>query len=295
MADIALKIRKLLELASKGNTTEAEASVALNMAQELLAKYNLSMAQIEEARDTSKPETAEEAKRTKEQNTSRSAMYEWQRNLWRTLATVNYCWYYTVKGTREVGNFRPKTKLHMIVGREANVLSTRLMGEYLEETINRLCPYKGRERLSRSALSWREGCASRLQSRLVDKQDAMIQASQDAVRDVTALTLRSVQDQEWDANYMFMFGKEAHEQLLIRRLNRAKETIIDSKPMQPVTAAEQRKRDAKQARAQAKYDREQQKYWDRRDMNAWYEGRQSGDAIGLDAQAPAAEPVKELE
>src|SRR5690242_5204521 len=91
---IELKIKKLIELANK-STNEEESSSFMEKAHELLAKYNLEIADVNAVNDPSKIESAEEAKRVKEKHT-RGAMYEYQQRLWATLSTVNFCWHWTI-------------------------------------------------------------------------------------------------------------------------------------------------------------------------------------------------------
>lgn len=213
-------------------------------------------------------------------------MYEYQRNLWAAIAQVNYCWYGTVpvyKGSRVV------TRHHHLVGREANVVATKAMGDYLEQAINRLCPWQGKECLSRSDMSWKRGCAERLINRLherkwaMEKKDAEVKEAADGSS--TAITLRSVAKAEYEANYDFLYGEGAYQRDKAAR-DAAAAAIAEVKPKEE-TAAERAKREKRQQRAQEKAEREWQRKWAATDVTAYHQGRVAGEKIGLDAQVGA--------
>jgi hypothetical protein len=69
------------------------------------------------------------------------------------------------------------THSHIFVGRKANVITAQLMYQYLTQTIEDLVPItNNNERLSRSAMSWKEGCADRLCERLAKRRRDLIAA-----------------------------------------------------------------------------------------------------------------------
>lgn len=192
------KIQKLLARTKDNRgATEAEADTAMKLAQELMAKHNLDMAAVEAA---SGPSTSDGATRVKEQMQGR-AMYKWQQQLARYVAEANFCYHlikvdeqyiagrYNNDGYYICGHFRTK-KSHVYVGRRANVITAQLMYQYLTQTIEDLVPIESNaKRLSRSAMSWKEGCADRLCERLaqrrqdlIDEHDARVKAEQEAIR-----------------------------------------------------------------------------------------------------------------
>ena len=95
MADTSIieKIKKLLNLAQ--SSCEAEASLAMARAQELLAKYNLDYAQVKDAELYGHQQ---EEKREKTQ-VNRSAKYQWQVDLWAAIAEANFCWHWVREST----------------------------------------------------------------------------------------------------------------------------------------------------------------------------------------------------
>ena len=175
-AELDSAMRKIMALAEKtkagANTTEAEASAATSVMQKLLTKYNLDIADIE-ARASNKTEV----ERVKEDLHGR-AVYKWHQMLAKYVAEANFCYhevrsrsqwveghYETPKIKRQAGvdtvmleilressaNARDDAQVwvpskykrinrHVFVGRTANVITTKLMFEYLAETIENACP-----------------------------------------------------------------------------------------------------------------------------------------------------------
>lgn len=219
MEKIIARIQKLLtRTKTDRGSTEAEADTAMKMAQELMSKYNLDMAVIE----ASQAGANAPAERVKEEVKGR-AMYKWQRQLAKYVSESNFCYhliktdenwvetYYKLdkefksedlpkqitnseywdmpysthhKYTRIDGRYN-KTYQHVFVGRKANVITAQLMYQYLTQTIEDLVPVENKDRLSRSAMSWKEGCADRLCERLakrrqdlIDQHDARVKAEQ---------------------------------------------------------------------------------------------------------------------
>src|ERR1022692_3485341 len=85
---IISRIKKLLNLAQ--SPCEAEATLAMARAQELLAAHNLDYAQV---KDTELFSNQPEEKREKAQ-VNRSAKYQWQVDLWAAIAEANFCWHW---------------------------------------------------------------------------------------------------------------------------------------------------------------------------------------------------------
>lgn len=209
------RVQKLLTRSktSRGNS-ESEAETAMRLAQDLMSKYNLDMAEIEAA--STNKETA--AERVKEETKGR-AMYKWQRQLAKYVAEANFC-YHIIKsgytwvprhwsdeepvegaglysrfngvvpeGIKYVAGRNKLTIAHVFVGRKANVITAQLMYNYLTQAIEDAVPVENNaQRLSRSAMSWKEGCADRLCERLakkrkdlIEKHDLEVKAEQERV------------------------------------------------------------------------------------------------------------------
>lgn len=210
--DVIRKIQKLLALGQSSN--EAEANSAMTFAQKLLAQHNLDFAMVQATAvaggTVAPPEEARERTRI-----SRSAQYRWQRDLWKAIAEANFCWWSLAEvyeGKRGTNNTtsRVPVKRHMILGRQSNVIAVRLMGEYLEDTMERILPYPNNERLSRSANSWKAGCADRLIQRVRKQaEDRKKESDRAADAGAGAIVLRSVYQTEYQANYDFRYGAGA--------------------------------------------------------------------------------------
>lgn len=218
---IIRKIQKLLALGQSPN--EAEANLAIAMAQEMLAKHNLDFAMVQDTYVAGGTASAPEEKREKVR-VSRSAKYRWQQDLWRAICEANFCWHSIVwvfegkRGTKSTTS-RVRVKRHMILGRESNVVAVKLMGEYLEDTMERLVVseggYTNQERLSRGANSWKCGCSDRLSERIREDAEKRKEAST-ADPNSKAIVLRDVFQAEYQANYDFRYGAGAYAQKLLQ-------------------------------------------------------------------------------
>lgn len=205
MAKVIERVQKLLSKTKDGaGTTEAEAATALNLAQKLLSKYNLDMAVVEAAGASKTSGVVERVKET----VKGRAMYKWQQQLAKYVAEANFC-YHLIKVDSEwipghdddekgwVSGRRKKTPTHIFIGRKANVITAQLMYAYLTQTIEDMVmvamKLDNSQRLSRSAMSWKEGCADRLCERLATKRqdlitehDAKVRAEEARIRTAAA-------------------------------------------------------------------------------------------------------------
>lgn len=307
---VVAKIQKLLEMAARAHGNENEAAVAMGKAQELLAKYNLDLATVQDKQVKGSPNKQADEKRGY-QKVSRSAMYEWQRELVGVIGETNFC---IVWITTEFEPYRKrgqdwdshrKVKRYKILGREGNTMSVLLMVDYLFETIERLLPYENKDRLSRSAISWRQGCADRLKHRLWNKYQEMRKAdyaTQGEEGYTTALALVRVDKAEEIANYDFRFGKGAWAQKEennriyeegraareAKKLEAQKQKELELANETPAQRRAREIEEAKEARANQrywnKYAREQQEKANRVDQHAYARGAEVGSSISLDSQ-----------
>lgn len=218
---VAEKVEKLMRLAGS-NPNEAEAASALAKAQELLAAYNLDMAVIEQISGGS-------GKRTDEMVAG--GMFRYQRELWRHISELNFCFYWTQKVLVKAGSYQAKrgrrwTHEHRLVGRVVNVVGTKNMSGYIEKTIERLCrEMLGSDRsmqyYSRDAVAFREGVADRVIEKILERRremrdeeerkvaEAARKASAQGTSTTTTLTLGKLKESEEAANYDFLYGEGA--------------------------------------------------------------------------------------
>ncbi len=175
---IAVLINKLLALSKDGGATEAEASLAAEKAQELMTAHNLSFAHIEAAGGQS----GDEGQRVKGGVDHRQS-YKWQRTLMSALAELNFCYCKEqYKYHRHITSFDG----YQLIGRAANVASTRVMFDYLLQSIDRLAKAEVQDPgqyFTRYAHSFKEGCADRVIDRLRERRAAEIEASERKARE----------------------------------------------------------------------------------------------------------------
>lgn len=317
---IIRKIQKLLALGQSSN--EAEANLAMARAQELLAKHNLEFEMVKDASvagGTNAPEEKREKTRV-----NRSATYAWQRELWKAICEANFCWYAVVecydgkRGTKQTSSRKP-VKRHMIIGRESNVIAVKIMGEYLEDTIERILPFPNNERLSRSAHSWKAGCAERLAERIAAQAEERKRASEAPGAESGALVLRSVYEREFQANYDVRYGKGAWERKLLcdaeweagreqRERDAAERTAKAEREwleyLQSETPEQKKAREREEAKERLKEERARERRYrtwenERRkesrkvDWEAREAGAKAGSKISLNTQVGAGSPRKD--
>lgn len=304
---IVRKIQKLFSLAQSPN--EVEANLAMATAQSLLAKYNLEAAVVRGTHVAGGTVPSEPEKREKTK-IPYSAFYNYQRLLWRTLAEANFCWYWVADTTEDYNKKTDigvevrtrKVKRHMLLGTEANVIVVRMMGEYLEDTMERILPYPHSERLSKSAISWKTGCTERLVQRIqrlaAERRESM--TSQTAPNsNETGIALRDVIQREYEANYDAAYGEGAWLKSKLRsqewQANKALEEAELENKLLNESAEEKKARLKREAIEAAKNQKQQAKYqrqWDAKqrarvknlDHGAYWDGHAKGSDIGLDGQ-----------
>ncbi len=166
------RIAKLLKLADASrNTSEAEASAAAAKVQELLQEHGLSLAEIEAAGDSSA-----KSDREKREVDGYAINHPWQVKLMEAIAETNFCLCRVTTKKTQRGN----SKRFQLVGRKLNVEATKMVYEYLFETMRRLALEQGfvtkdfadgkkdnKSHLDRKI--WNEGCTDRLVARLKER------------------------------------------------------------------------------------------------------------------------------
>lgn len=222
-----------------------EAASALAKAQELLVAYNLSADLIGQGGDEG----------TREEQKLEGGGRQYERDLWRAVAELNFCLYFSsrqrqvtaYKRTRPDGSkyiYRDEkiVPVHRLVGRKVNVMATVQMARYLEDAIERLVTERigdnGRERWSRFNVQFREGAASTVTGKLYDRRQEIVtedqrkakeaedrarEAAMSGVSTSTALTVASHAQAEKDANNDFANGWEPGKTAALRAEWQAKQ------------------------------------------------------------------------
>lgn len=237
------KIRKLMALAGDAGATEGEASVAASKAQSLMEAHNLSIASIEAAGGSS----GVDGKRVKDTADDKKyrTVYVWQRDLMKSIAELNFC--HCSLRWQSRSNTSDTFAGYELIGRAANVASTRVMFEYLTQTIDRLARQEavleGEHIFSKFAASFREGAAGRVVDRLKYKRreavsQAETKAKEEAARrshpsyagsTLSAIILTDVIQDEADLNEDMRCGRDPGTTSSLRRKRAAKEAAVQAK------------------------------------------------------------------
>jgi hypothetical protein len=321
-AKIVLRLQKLLAIADKASgASETEMELAMAKAQELLAEHNITMANVFASGGTD-DEKREKTEIKLNHGNGRGAMYLYQHRLMKAIAEANFCVHF-IRTTDKKWTGKRYTagiKMHVLLGRESNVIACRLMFEYLNETMERIVPINSNaERLSRSAISWKEGCSDRLVTRIKrqamdrlrkDREEREAKAKEAAARanhpgsapsTGTALVIRldDLYQKEADLNEDARYGYEpgTTERMRLEREARWREeakkapVVIEPKPE---TEKERKAREKEDAKWQRRWERKEQARWDKMDHGAYYKGQEAGDKIGLDPQVKKGSGMKEI-
>lgn len=283
------QIQKLLNLAAKAGTPE-EGAAAAAKAQELLAKYNLSAETVEDAR--SQDGRREAAKVD-------GGAYAFQRKLWRGVAELNFCIYWTqryattgervIRGYDDNGiykvigrktvNDRMRAR-HAVVGRLVNVRTTIAMATYLQVCVERLTVERIRAdestMQSRWAFSFREGVAMTVVEKLEERRAVVLDEEEKAERDAaraaaagasssTALTVAAFTRTEKEANLDFIHGEGYSARRAAQRAKQAKHQAEEEEAYAKWAAANpeevRRQRDEERKREERNAKRRKGRWW----------------------------------
>lgn len=191
--NIIEKIQKLLALGGN-NPNENEATNATRMAMDLLAKYNLSMSEIQDA-DT-------EVVSHEDYKPGGKSFPTWKTILLNAICKAHFCKII----------LRPGTGTYIIIGKETNRVTSKMMFTYLCNVIDfETKQYLKDKDYDRSygktqGNAFRVGMAKRLESRLQEKQQEIIRESkQTALVRVDPYTL-SVRENDHYAFSNFRVG-----------------------------------------------------------------------------------------
>lgn len=308
------KVEKLLRLAAK-NPNPEEAAFAAAKAQELLVAYNLSAEVVGQGSGSDA---------VREQQKLLGGMYKYQRYLWRAVAELNFCLHfvhqkYTERRARHrdwdgtwVYEMVPYMRhQHTIVGRRVNARATVAMGQYLEQTIERLVKEQyplNSQRFMSEAVALREGIADEVYWRLVEKRRKLIEEEEErrrrdaaaaGVSTSQALTIGSLAEQERDANLDHIHGEGYSARQRAARAERAEQQRLaeesytrwaQENPEEAARLEKERRKDEERAvrrsRSGGAGSRGGQTAQEKRQgMSSYWRGREIGKRVGLDAQA----------
>jgi hypothetical protein len=205
------KIKKMLAKAGN-NPNEHEAALAANMAQELLARHNLTMADVP---DDDQPDDLADIVTD---GTIVTASHPWRRPLGSAVATMYFCKYMFVGAGG-------KNK-HMFVGARHNVAVATVMYLYLLTTVERLAQEGSRsipaQEKSPYRTTFRGACSTRLCARINERIRDAKQGTAMASTGTTLPALLSLYDRATSLNDAFIaskFGKLRQVTSRIRNLH----------------------------------------------------------------------------
>jgi hypothetical protein len=295
---VVSRVQKLLAMANDKRGNENETTVAMIKAQDILAEYNLTIAQIGVASDA--PETVRGKKATKF-----AAANDWQVLLMSAVAQGNFCmsWIDIVQEGSQ------KFKRHMLLGRQVNVVVAEEMYQYLNDSMHRLLKSDLPEFYSvgsKFGQSWLKGCTSRIVSRLREQRKRA--EAEKRARDGepnrgngSDLTLADVYSTEDDLNWDFLYGftpgtTSANRRAREAELNAMKtaQDMQRAEKMIDETPAQKRKREADSARYEAKWRKRYEREQNKMDHDAYRLGAEKGREIGLETQVTGESPVNRL-
>jgi hypothetical protein len=321
--DVVRKIQLLFNLAERAAGNEVEAAAAMAKAQDLLEKYNLDLATVQDAVVAGGTNATKEEIRREKADAKRNATYAWTQDLYRAIAEANYCKYWAAETRIEnekTGRVR-WVKRHRVLGRVDNTTVVLMMGDYLYATIMRLLPHDKSSWLSADAIAWCDGCVERLTERIKAKAEAARTpdyATQGETGYCTALAVKSMVEREAQGNYEAEHGigswakkleREAvyavywsAEAVALREAEAAKKLAVK---LAAETPAEKKTREREEARAEKRNQAYSERYWDRADRrqerearkrssSAFQSGRAVGGSIGIDGQVGAGKGSKNL-
>lgn len=310
---IVQKVEKLLAMANRKKGNEAEAAAAAAKAQEMLAAYNIDMAMVEQSSGTSG---------RREDVKHKGGVYLYQRDLWRAVAELNFCLYWTStkwvsREATRLNDWGEKVKelvwsiqyQHRVVGRTVNITLTKSMASYLEQTIERLVMERlgndNTQRFSRWAVSYRKGAAARIIEKVQDRRDELEAAEAKRKRDAehaaaragvstaTTLTIADVRKSERDANLDHIYG-EGWSARQREEKRKAAEAAAQAEAEYARWAAANPEEARKE---EEKRRKEVEAYWNRRrsrggrgksnnvDSGAYWAGYDAAEKVGIDPQA----------
>lgn len=181
------RVRKMLALANDTRASDGERDNALRMAHNLLAKHNLSLADVEAA--------ARNASDPRGEHSEVGWAQPWARTIYDAMAHLFFCRY-------AYGGKINSTKLrHNMIGRASNATTALLMSDYLCTSILRECRQLYTHNLSPQSREFATGAAHRIYWRVQQMiKDQAAQRAEHPMSNGRALVLADIYKVESEAN-----------------------------------------------------------------------------------------------
>lgn len=179
------RVKKMLVLANDASATEGERENALRMAYNVLAKHNLSMADLPE----------DQSNEARERQDVVISADRWARSLAQAVAKLFFCkYFYSRTGTSG------KDK-HCFVGRQSNVITARYMSEFLIKSVKREATTRYKSPTTPQGRSFCVGTVDSIRKRV----EEMIKNDTESTPG-TALVLVTLHQREADENEKWLNG-----------------------------------------------------------------------------------------
>lgn len=183
------RVKKMMALANDAGATEGERDNALRMSYNLLAKYNLSMSQVD-AHSGIKEEGRESQK-------AKFVVYPWARQIAGLVGSLFFCNYYFMRhGTGKQAD-------HVFIGKESNVATAQYMAEFVVKSVTREAARLYGSVISPEGRCFAIGVVNQLRARIAEIKETHNQEN-NKVQTGTALMLVNLQKSEHTANALWL-------------------------------------------------------------------------------------------
>lgn len=183
------RINKMLALANCAGATEGERDNALRMSYNLLAKYNLTMVDVDAA--------AQEKEDPRKATSSPGWSQTWAKHIYNSMADLFFCSYFSS------GKINATKCHHYIVGKESNATTARLMAEYIINSILKEARSLYVHNLAPESRAFAVGAMTKLSQRVKDLKRQQAQDEQQTAPG-NALVLANLYDSEKRANQIIV-------------------------------------------------------------------------------------------
>jgi hypothetical protein len=187
---ILARIRKMMALANDAAASEGERDNALRMSYNLLAKYNLSMVDVENA--------VPQERRDEFQAIMVSTI--WSKNCANIIANLFFCKYYSM------GKVNSWKGYHVFVGKESNATTAMVLTEYVITSILKEARKLYKDDSCPAARSFALGVVAKLRER-VREIKAAASASESTTAPANALVLTNLHESEANANSALILAR----------------------------------------------------------------------------------------
>lgn len=192
---ILSRVQKMLNLANNAGATEGERDNAMRMAHSTLAKYNLNLADVDEAKAEQKAQASGEPR---EEHTTQFYGRPWARNVCQNIGKLFFC-YYLYTSHKKATNVK-----HYFIGRHSNAITAALIAEFVVKSIMKEGNRQKREEMEGNpwlrTFCW--GAAHRVKERVQKLMDSEDESSSSETG--TALVLASYYQTETKANQVLV-------------------------------------------------------------------------------------------